>query len=268
MELIFDTHAHYTSHRFDTHRDEMLRSLPEGGVGAVTECAVDSVTARQALDLAHRTPWIYAAVGIHPESLIDEDAATVRQFGGDWQRELRQTEPLLADEKTVAVGEIGLDYHWPVPKDAQTELFIAQLKLAHEHDLPVLIHDREAHGDMYAVLRKYRPRGVLHCYSGSADDAQWLVRQGLLLGVGGTVTFKNARHAAETVRAVPLSSLVLETDCPYMAPEPFRGKENNSTLIRYVAQRVAEIKGVSAEEVLRVTWQNACALFGITPPRA
>lgn len=263
MNKIFDTHAHYTSHRFDGHRDAMLQSLPAGNVGAVVECAVDYTSAKAALALAAQYPWLYAAAGIHPESLIEDDASTMQVYGGNWAAELAELENLYANPKLVAVGEIGLDYHWPIPKDLQAQLFVAQLQSAHAHDLPVLLHDREAHADMYAMMKKYTPKGVLHCYSGSADDALWLTQQGLYLGVGGTVTFKNARHIVDTVKAVPLEKLLLETDCPYMAPEPFRGKECNSTMILYTAQRIAEIKDTTLDEVLAATWHNACELFGL-----
>lgn len=261
--MIFDTHAHYTSRRFDGHREAVLDSLPAQGVVGVVECGVDFATSRAALALAHARPWVFAAAGIHPESLIEEDVSTQTQFGGDWRAELRAIEPLYDDARCVAVGEIGLDHHWPVPDDAQLALFEAQLRLAREHDLPVLVHDREAHAETYALLKKYRPKGILHAYSGSAEDALWIARQGMLLGFGGALTFKNARRAVEAVSALGLENIVLETDCPYMAPEPLRGKECHSGMIRYTAERLAEIKGLAPEEVLRATAQNARALFGV-----
>lgn len=261
--MIFDTHAHYTARQFDGHRDALLDGLPGQGVCAVVDCATDGATARQSLALGRRWTWLYTAAGIHPESLIEEDASTQTQYGGDWRAELADIRALLDEPRVVAVGEIGLDYHWPIPKDAQMALFLAQLELAAEKDLPVLIHDREAHADMYAVLKERRPRGILHCYSGSADDALWLTQQGLYLGFGGTVTFKNARKTVEAAAACPLDKLVLETDCPYLAPEPLRGTENNSATIAYVARRIAEIKGLSEAEVLRVTEENARRLFGL-----
>ncbi len=261
--MIFDTHAHYTSRRFDESREEVLDSLPAQGVTGVIECAVDLDTSRAALALAHTRPWIFAAAGIHPESLIDEDASTVKNFGGDWRAELRAIEPLYDDPRAVAVGEAGLDHHWPVPADEQLALFEAQLVCARERGLPILIHDREAHAETYALLKKYRPRGILHAFSGSADDALWIARQGMFLGFGGALTFKNARRAVEAVRALSLDNLVLETDCPYMAPEPLRGKTCHSGMIAHTAARVAQIKGVSVEEVLRVTEENARALFKV-----
>ncbi len=261
--MIFDTHAHYTSRRFDGHREALLDSLPGQGVCAVVDCATDHATALESLALGRRYPWLYTAAGIHPESLIEEDASTQTQYGGDWRAELAAIRPLLDEPRVVAVGEIGLDYHWPIPREAQTALFLAQLDLAEETGKPVLLHDREAHADLYAILKERRPRGILHCYSGSADDAVWLTGQGLYLGFGGTVTFKNARKTVEAAAACPLDKLVLETDCPYLAPEPFRGQENNSAYILYVARRIAEIKGISEEAVLDATEENTRRLFGL-----
>lgn len=261
--MIFDTHAHYTSRRFDSHRDALLDSLPGQGVAGVVECGVDLATSRKALALSKTRPWIFAAAGIHPESLIEEDTSTQTEFGGDWRAELAAIEPLLDDARVVAVGEIGLDHHWPVPAGAQLALFEAQLCLAREHDLPVLVHDREAHAETYALLKKYRPKGILHAFSGSAGDALWIARQGMLLGFGGALTFKNARRAVEAAAALPLERIVLETDCPYMAPEPMRGKECNSAMIRYTAEKLAEIKNSSVEKVLQITEQNARRLFGV-----
>lgn len=261
--MIFDTHAHYTSHRFDDHRAALLDSLPGQGVCAVVDCGTDFASSTKSIKLAEQYEWLYAAAGIHPESLIEEDASTAIRFGGDWRAELDAIAPLYVHPKVVAVGEVGLDYHWPIPKEAQLALFEAELEVARAQGLPVLIHDREAHGDMYALLKKHRPRGVLHCYSGSADDAVWLTAQGLYLGFGGTLTFKNARKTVEAAAVCPLDKLLLETDCPYMAPEPFRGKENNSALIRYVAEKLAQIRALPVEEILRITEENARALFGI-----
>ena len=261
--MIFDTHAHYTSTKFDDHRDALLQSLPAQNVVGVIDCATDYDTALASLRLGEQYPWLYTAAGIHPESLIEEDASTVKKFGGDWRAELAAIEPLYENPRVVAVGEIGLDYYWPVPKEAQLALFEAEIRTALTHDLPVLVHDREAHADTYALLKKYKPRGIVHCYSGSAGDAAWLVKQGLLIGVGGVVTFKNARKLQEVVAAVPLESLVLETDCPYMAPEPFRGKECNSGMIIYIAEKIAAIRGMETQEVLRVTEQNARRLFAL-----
>lgn len=258
---IFDTHAHYCSTRFDPDREELLARLPEEGVVGVCECATHSGDAALAVALAHKFPYVWAAVGIHPESLIEEDAATVAVYRGDWAAELRDMAPLFEDERVVAVGECGLDHHWPIPEQAQLDLLEAQLKLARELDKPIILHDREAHAPMYELLRKYKPKGILHCYSGSADDAVWLARQGLYFGFGGACTFKGAKRAAKAIAALPLEQIVLETDCPYMAPEPVRGIRCDSSLIRYVGEYAASVKGISPEEVFRQTAQNARTVY-------
>lgn len=259
--MIFDTHAHYTATAFNSHREDLLSSLEGDGVCGVIDCGTDYITSTKSLELAHKYKYIYAAVGIHPESLIDEEASTRSVYKGDWQRELADIEALLQDERCVAVGECGLDYHWDIPKQAQTELFIAHIKLAIKYKMPILIHDREAHADMYEILSQYKPRGILHCFSGSAEDALRLVNDGMYIGFGGALTFKNARRAVNAALAVPLNRIVLETDCPYMAPEPLRGQENNSVYIKYVADKLADIKNIKAQEVLQVTEQNARDLF-------
>ena len=169
--------------------------------------------------------------------------------------------PYYDDPNVVAVGECGLDYHWPVPKDAQLALFEAELRLALELDKPIIVHDRSAHADVYALLKKYRPKGIVHCYSGSAEDAEWLAAQGLYFGFGGACTFKGAKRAAKAISALPLERIVLETDCPYMAPEPVRGTRCDSSLIRYVGEYIASVKGLSPEEVFRQTAQNARAVY-------
>ena len=265
---IFDTHAHYSARAFDADRFALLDSLPEKGVVGVCEQATHSGDAPRVLELAHRYPWVYAAIGIHPESLLaPEDcgeegpAPTVSVFGGDWAAEMKALAPCYDDPKVVAVGECGLDYHWPVPKDAQLALFEAEIRLALELDKPIIVHDRNAHADVYALLKKYRPKGIVHCYSGSADDAVWLARQGLYFGFGGACTFKGAKRAAKAIAALPLEQIVLETDCPYMAPEPVRGIRCDSSLIRYVGEYVASVKGISPEEVFRQTAQNARTVY-------
>ena len=174
---------------------------------------------------------------------------------------MRALAPCYEDPKVVAVGECGLDYHWPAPKDAQLALFEAEIRLALELDKPLIVHDREAHADVYTLLKQYRPKGIVHCYSGSADDAVWLAKQGLYLGFGGACTFKGAKRAAKVIAALPLESIVLETDCPYMAPEPVRGTRCDSSLIRYVGEHIAQLKGIPAEEVFRVTTENARRVY-------
>lgn len=267
---IFDTHAHYSARAFDADRFALLDSLPEKGVVGVCEQATHSGDAPRVLELAHRYPWVYAAIGIHPESLLaPEDcgeegpAPTVSVFGGDWAAEMKALAPCYDDPKVVAVGECGLDYHWPIPKEEQQALFEAEIRCALELEKPIIVHDREAHADVYSLLKRYAPKGVLHCYSGSADDAAWLARQGMYIGFGGTLTFKNARKTREAAAALPMEAIVLETDCPYMAPEPHRGQRNDSSLIIHVAEVLGQVKGLSVQEVLRITNENAKRLFGI-----
>lgn len=261
--LIFDTHGHYTSGAFNGTREELLAALPKQGVALVLTCGTDLATSQRALALAERYDYIYAAAGIHPEALIEEDASTLVDFGGDWRAEMAALRPLYAHPKVVAVGEVGLDHHWPVPEDAQLKMFEAHIRLALELDLPLSIHDREAHAEVYALLKKYRPRAVLHSFSGSAEDVKWLCAQGIYIGFAGVVTFKNARRPLEAAAAVPAEYLLLETDCPHMAPVPFRGKTSNSAMIAHTAARVAEIRGVETEELLRQTLENGRRLFGI-----
>ncbi len=267
---IFDTHAHYSARAFDADRDFLLGSLPGKGVVGVCEQATHSGDAPKVLELAHRYPWVVAAVGIHPESLLpaadcgeEGPAPTVSVYGGDWAAEMRALAPYYEDPKVVAVGECGLDYHWPVPKDAQLAMFEAHIRLALELNKPIIVHDRNAHADVYALLKKYQPKGIVHCYSGSADDAVWLAKQGLFIGFGGACTFKGAKRAAKAISALPLESIVLETDCPYMAPEPVRGTRCDSSLIRYVGEYIAQLRGISAEEVFRTTAENARRVYGL-----
>lgn len=261
MTNIFDTHAHYSSRQFDADRDAVMRALGEGGVVGVLECATHSGDAAAVLELAHKYPFVHAALGIHPESLGEEDAATVATYHGDWRAELAAMRPLFDDPAVIAVGEIGLDHHWPLPAQEQYDLFEAQLQLAQELGLPVSVHDREAHAEMYELLRQYRPRGVLHCYSGSAEDAAWLTAQGMALGFGGAVTYKGAKRAAKVLAMVPHELAVLETDCPYMSPEPVRGTRNDSRNIAHVAAKIGEIWQMDAQSVLDLTAENAKRIF-------
>lgn len=259
--MIFDTHSHYLSHRFDDDRDEVLSQLPQKNVTAVIDCGTDFATSQGSLALADKYSYVYASAGIHPESLIENSASTVYKYKGDWQKELLDIEQLLSHPKCVAIGECGLDYHWPVPKDTQNEMFKAHLEMAQKHNLPIIIHDREAHADTYAFLEEYKPAGVLHCFSGSAEDAARLTKNGLHIGFGGALTFKNAKRAVEAAQAISIDKILLETDCPYMSPEPFRKNRCDSSLIEYTAQKLAEIKGLSKDEILKITNQNAKKLF-------
>lgn len=254
MTNIFDTHAHYDDEAFDEDRFALLDALPEKGVAFVVNCGCNPRSCESALALAGRYDWIYAACGIHPEdceAFGDPDTLNTRM------------RPFWEAEKCVAIGEIGLDYHYPIDKPTQLAFFEAQLRASLELDLPVIIHDREAHGDTMGLLRKYRPRGVLHCFSGSAEMAKEAVELGLYVGFGGAVTFKNARRPLEAAAAVPPSRLLLETDCPYMAPVPYRGKRCDSSLIPLAAEKIAPLHGLSAQALLDTTCRNAAALFGV-----
>ena len=256
---IFDTHAHYSARAFDADRFALLDSLPDKGVVGVCEQATHSGDAPRVLELAHRYPWVVAAIGIHPESLLpaadcgeEGPAPTVSVYGGDWAAEMRALMPYYDAPKVVAVGECGLDYHWPVPKDAQLALFEAEIRLALELDKPIIVHDRQAHADVYALLKKYRPKGIVHCYSGSAEDAVQLAAQGLYIGFGGACTFNGAKRAAKAIEALPLD-----------APEPVRGTRCDSSLIRYVGAYIAQRKALEPEEVFRTTAANARRVFGL-----
>lgn len=249
---IFDSHAHYDDAAFDPDRDELLASLPGRGVCRVVDCGADLSSSRQAIALAEKYSYFSAAAGIHPECANDAPE--------NWEDLL---EPLLSSNRIVAVGEIGLDYHFEenAPREIQRELFERQILLAKKHGLPVIVHDRDAHGDTMDLLRRHRPAGVIHCFSGSAEMAKEAVRLGFYIGVGGSVTFKNARVPVEVVQSLPRDRLLLETDCPYLAPVPFRGKRNDSSFIPCVAEKIAEIRGEDAQEVLDSAKENAETLF-------
>lgn len=253
--LIFDTHAHYDAEAFDEDRNEMLARLPEKGVCGIINNGTDLESSAVSIKLAETYDYIYAAAGIHPELAANFRAEDVEKL-----------RPLLAHPKTVALGEIGLDYHYEdaCPREQQKEIFEAQLRLANELDMPVIIHDREAHGDTMDLLRKHRPKGTLHCFSGSVEMAREIIRLGLYIGLGGVVTFKNARHSVEVAADIPLDRLLLETDAPYMAPVPFRGKRCDSSMIVYVADRIAQIRGLTTNEVLAATKENARRLYQIS----
>ena len=252
---IFDTHAHYDADRFDSDRDALLSAMPGVGVGLVLDPGCDLPSSRAAAELAERYPHVYAAVGIHPENCGD--------FVSEHMDALRQ---LAREPKVVAIGEIGLDYYWPEnpPRDFQQQVFRSQLELALELDLPVIVHDREAHGDSLAIVKEYPAlRGVFHCYSGSVEMARELLALGWYLGFDGPVTYKNARKTVEVAEMVPLDRILIETDSPYMSPVPLRGKRNDSRNVYYIAEKLAQIKGMTTEEMARLTMENGKSLFGI-----
>lgn len=251
---IFDTHAHYDDEAFDDDRESLVLSLKDRGVVGIVSCGCDIASTVANQNLSHSFDDFYFAAGFHPENLEDFSV-----------EDLEKLEPFFADEKCVAVGEIGLDYHWMnSTKEKQRELFVAQIELAKAKGLPVIVHDREAHGDTLDILKATKPSGVLHCFSGSVEMAREVIKLGMFLGFNGVATFKNARKIPEVIREIPLDRIVLETDCPYLAPEPHRGKRNDSSFIPFIAQRIGEILGVSAQEILDVTNKNARALYNLT----
>lgn len=255
--MFFDTHAHYDDKAFDEDRDSLLAALPEAGVTLVIDPGCDVKSSRAAIELAARYEHVYAAVGIHPEEL------------GDFTEEnLNEIAHLARDGKCVAIGEIGLDYYWEKDEDRralQRRIFIRQLDLARELHMPVCIHDRDAHGDTLAILKKEGKgiRGVLHCYSGSYEMARELIKMGWYIGVDGPLTFKNAAKLPEIVKAMPMERLLVETDAPYMAPVPMRGKRNEPAYVRFVAEKVAELRGMTLDEVAEKTTENAVQLYGL-----
>lgn len=251
--IIFDSHAHYDDEKFDGVRDALLQSLPQYGVCGVISCGCDEKSSVYSVQLCKKYSYFHAAIGIHPGNIA-----------ADYEAQLAAVRALYGQDGIVAVGEIGLDYHYePVQKAAQKAVFAAQLQLAKELDLPVIVHDREAHADTLELLCKYQPRGVVHCFSGSVELAQQVLRLGMYIGLGGAVTFKNARKPLEVAKAVPADRLLLETDAPYMTPVPYRGKVCTSAHIALTAQTIAEARGVSRDALLRCCAQNTRTLFGI-----
>ena len=252
--MIFDTHAHYDSGAFNADRFEILASMPEKNVGLIVDPGCDLESSLDAIALAERYDFVYAAVGWHPE---DIDKLTEDGF--------LQMERLIGHPKCVAVGEIGLDYYWDAEhKDEQKALFIRQIELALRLDKPIIVHDREAHGDCLETVCRYPGlRGVFHCYSGSAEMAAELLKRGWYLGFDGPITYKNARKAIEVLEMCPLERMVIETDSPYLTPVPNRGKRNDSSNLKYVIEKIAEVKGLSPLEVEKATFENGKRLFGL-----
>lgn len=251
--MIFDSHAHYDDERFDGVRDELLFGIKKQNVCGILHCATDYKSSLLAVEYTKKYPQFYAAVGIHPQEVKADTAFCAEDFA-----------PLIANERVVAMGEIGLDYYWDTSfKQQQKQILVAQIEFAKAKDLPISFHDREAHADSLEILKATRPRGVVHCFSGSAEMAQEILKLGMYIGVGGVVTFKNSKKLQEVVAATPIERILLETDAPYLAPEPLRGKTNNSAYIKYVAERVAEIKNMTVDDVLSITTGNTKALFNI-----
>lgn len=250
---IFDTHAHYDDERFCEDSQELLSSFPENGISGVISCGVNTETSRANIELAQRYPFLYAAVGYH--GLNTEDVP---------DNYIEILSELIKHDKVVAVGEIGLDYHYErETRELQLEIFRRQIEFANENRLPVIVHDREAHEDTLRTLQELKPRGVLHCFSGSVETAKEIIKLGMYIGLGGAVTFKNAVKPVEVAAFVPENRLLLETDAPYMTPVPFRGQRCTSLHIPYTAQKIAEVRNTDVQHILDVTDRNARELFGI-----
>jgi len=252
--MLFDTHAHYYDAKFDGEREKILGSMKENGIGYILNAGCDVKTTQKCIELSERYDFIYASSGVHPnhsDDFSEEAFLKIKELAGH--------------EKVRAIGEIGLDYHYGGDRESQKKAFIRQLEMADELKLPFIIHSREAIGDCLEIL-KAQPKnygGVMHCFSESTETARIVLDMGLYIAIGGTVTFKNNVRTVNAVKYIPLDCLVLETDSPYLSPTPHRGERNSSLYLHYVAEKIAEIKGVTAEEVIEKTTQNAKALFGI-----
>lgn len=253
--MIFDTHAHMDDRAFEEDREELLSRLPQEGIALLMNPGCSQASSLAAVELAKRYDYLYAAVGSHPDAADEVNEAAL-----DCYRSLCRENP-----KVKAIGEIGLDYHYEdIPRDIQQRAFRAQMALAREENLPVIVHEREAHEDGMNIVAEFpEVTGVFHCYSGSLEMAKWLIDRGWYIGFGGVLTFKNARKALEVAANIPLERIVLETDCPYMAPEPFRGKRNDPGKLYRVAEKLAQLRGLTAEEVQAVTLENGKKLYRI-----
>ena len=253
--MLFDTHAHMDDRAFDADRDSLLSSLPGQGVGLLMNPGCSLASSREASDLSRKYPFVYAAVGSHPDAADEVNDAVLDEY-----RRLVRENP-----KIKAIGEIGLDYHYEdIPREIQQRSFRAQMALAQELNLPVIVHEREAHQDGMDIVSEFPAvTGVFHCYSGSAEMAKWLIARGWYIGFTGVLTFKNARKALEVAASIPLDRIVLETDCPYMSPEPFRGKRNDPGKLCRMAEALASLRGLSREEVEAVTLENGKRLYRI-----
>ncbi len=252
LDNIFDSHSHYDDEVFDEDRDELLSAMPQNGVANIISCGADLKSTEFNMHLSEKYYFIYFAAGIHPECL--EGATT---------DDIPKLKAYLSHPKCVAVGEIGLDYHYDIPRALQAEFFEKQLQLAKEVNMPVIVHDREAHGDTLELLKKYKPRGVLHCFSGSMETANEILKLGMYIGVGGSATFKGAKKTLEVAAAIPLERLLLETDSPYLTPVPHRGERNDSRMIKYVAEKLGEARNMPAQKIIDAANKNTHTLFNI-----
>ena len=253
--MLFDTHAHFDDEQFDADRDEVLKSLKSYGVGNIVNIGSSMKTSRTSVALAEKYDFVYAAVGVHPS-----------ETGELCEADIDELKRLAANPKVRAIGEIGLDYHYPddVEPSIQKKWFVRQLELAKELNMPVVIHDRESKGECLEILKEHKiSNGVVHCFSGSAETAREILKLGMMISFTGVLTFKNAKKAIAACAAVPLDRLMIETDCPYMSPEPHRGRRNFSGYVEFVARKMAEIKGVSYNELVNITERNAKRFYGI-----
>lgn len=252
--MIFESHAHFDDEAFDEDRESLLKSLEANGIEYVVNVGASMESTERTYALAKEYPFIYAAVGVHPSDTLPLT-----------EKDMDRLKELAADDKTVAIGEIGLDYYWDEPdREIQKKWFRRQIELAEEVNLPIIIHSREAAKDTLDILHELDRgsyRGVMHCFSYSPEIAKEVVKMGFYIGVGGVCTYKNAKKLVEVVEEIPLEHILLETDCPYLTPVPYRGKRNSSLYLPYIVQKIAEIKGVTVEEVERVTYENGMRLF-------
>ena len=253
--MLFDTHAHLDDRAFDNDREALLASLPESGIGLLMNPGCSLSSSRAASKLAMENDFVYAAAGSHPDAADEVDDAVLEEY-----RKLCKLNP-----KIKAIGEIGLDYHYEdIPREIQQRAFTAQLALARELDLPVIVHERDAHADGMEIIRRFpEVTGVFHCYSGSAEMARQLTELGWYIGFTGVLTFQNARRALEAAAAIPIDRIVLETDCPYMAPAPFRGRRNDPRYLYRMAEKLAEVRDLPVEEIHRITYENGKRLYRI-----
>lgn len=254
--MLFDTHAHFNDEKFNDDRDETIERAFKNGVKYILNVSCSLESSADSISLAHKFDFVYAAVGIHPhdvEGIDDSAVSTLADFA--------------LDKKVVAIGEIGLDYYYEnSPRELQRYWFAQQIRLAKRLKLPIIVHDRDAHEDTFNIIRKEEAGevgGVFHCYSGSVEMAKELIKNNFYIAIGGAVTFKNARKVVDVAGFVPDDRLLIETDCPYITPEPYRGKRNESSYVRFVAEKIAQIRGVSVEDIGRITTENAKKLFGI-----
>ncbi len=255
--MLFDSHAHINDEQFDEDREELLKKVKESGVDLLVNPGADMPSSRTAVKLANEVDFVYAAVGVHPhdvEDMTEEDIEELRQM-------------VINNDKVVAIGEIGLDYYYDnSPRDLQKKYFIRQIELANELGVPFIVHDRDAHGDCLEIIKKYKKAEtgcVLHCYSGSLELAQEYIKMGCYISISGTVTFKNNKKTVEVAQNIPLDKMFIETDSPYLSPVPFRGKRNDPSKVEHVAAKIAQLRGISYEELCQATKENAKKFFKI-----